>query len=142
MKKYIDYLFWKRTWFRGIFILLGIPSFIIIYLMVKYDFNNETARGVGIAVYLLLFILGLLDSNNIDSPPAPPVPKFWRYLFVNTETTCGKLRAHKYNKGEKQTYYTGTGKFIGGEQISQGYYYYKYTCDRCKDYFLTDSHMM
>lgn len=51
MKKYIDYLFWKRSWFRGFFFFIIPPKIL------------------------------LLDSEGMDSPPNPfkaKVPKRFR----------------------------------------------------------------
>jgi len=72
IKYLIDYLFWKRTWFRLWFIILpivplGLTFFIgfFIYLLGGNPYE-EGMKNVFIALYGGLFVLGMYDNNNMD----------------------------------------------------------------------------
>lgn len=71
IKKYIDYLFWKRTWFRLLFIILPTLA-IALVLCVNHFFGltfniNKTIM----AVYFILFIVAMYDNDDIDRPKNP-----------------------------------------------------------------------
>lgn len=71
VKKYIDYLFWKRTWFRLLFIMIPTLA-IVLGLCINHFFGmmfniNKTIM----TVYLLLFIVAMYDNSNIDTPENP-----------------------------------------------------------------------
>lgn len=72
IKKYIDYLFWKRTWFRALFILIPTLS-IIISLLINHLANEKLfdIRKSIMTIYFVLFIAAMIDNNNIDSPENP-----------------------------------------------------------------------
>ena len=71
MKKYIDYLFWKRTWFRVIFVMLPIIPFSLIVLLVFNGIDRETADGLAIALAVALLVLAILDNDDVDCPLNP-----------------------------------------------------------------------
>ncbi len=71
VKKYIDYLFWKRTWFRLLFIMLPTLA-IVLGLCINHFFGfmfniNKTIM----TIYLILFLVAMYDNNNIDTPENP-----------------------------------------------------------------------
>lgn len=72
IKKYIDYLFWKRTWFRIPFIVL--PTLAIIITILINDYMKEKVFNVNkIAsfIYLVLFSLAMYDNKDVDKPKNP-----------------------------------------------------------------------
>jgi hypothetical protein len=71
MKKYIDYLFWKRTWFRVLFILLPTLA-IALVLCVNHFFGKifDTNKTM-MVIYFILFILAMVDNKNVDTPENP-----------------------------------------------------------------------
>lgn len=71
IKKYIDYLFWKRTWFRALFIAIPTVA-IMLGLCINHFFGlmlniNKTIT----AIYLLLFFIAMYDNDHIDKPENP-----------------------------------------------------------------------
>lgn len=71
MKKYIDYLFWKRTWFRILFIIL--PTLAIIFgVCVNYYFGDMfNINKTVMALYLFMFIIAMYDNKGVDRPKNP-----------------------------------------------------------------------
>lgn len=72
IKKYIDYLFWKRTWFRALFIL--IPTAAIVMALVINHATNEKFFDIKksiMTIYLILFSVAMIDNDNIDTPENP-----------------------------------------------------------------------
>jgi len=71
MKKYIDYLFWKRTWFRVLFILLPTTA-IVLGLCINHFFEPIfNINKIMMTVYLILFFLAMYDNNDVDTPENP-----------------------------------------------------------------------
>lgn len=72
IKKYIDYLFWKRTWFRALFILIPTLS-IIIALSINHLVNEKLfdIKKTIMVMYFVLFIAAMYDNDNVDSPENP-----------------------------------------------------------------------
>jgi len=67
MKNKIDYLFWKRTWFRLIFILIPIlPVGLGLLISSIINADGETTRTIVMVSYAGIFLLGILDNNNMD----------------------------------------------------------------------------
>jgi len=72
IKAWIDYLFWKRTWFRFVFILIPIVPYLISYLFCWIIIGDmELVGKVLICVFLIFLGLGLLDNNNMDGCDKP-----------------------------------------------------------------------
>lgn len=79
MKKYIDYLFWKRTWFRMLFVLF--PSWLLICVLVAYYILPDhgsmllpyewTIKNIICAVYITTVVCAMIDNEDIDNPPNP-----------------------------------------------------------------------
>lgn len=71
MKKYIDYLFWKRTWFRLLFIMLPTLA-IVLGLCINHFFGDMiNINKTVMTIYLVLFIAAMYDNKNIDRPKNP-----------------------------------------------------------------------
>lgn len=72
IKKYIDYLFWKRTWFRVFFIMLPTSSIIsaLVINHVAEEKNFDIQKSIMI-IYFLLFFTARVDNDNIDTPENP-----------------------------------------------------------------------
>ena len=70
MKKYIDYLFWKRTWFRVFFIL--IPTWIVpvAYFIGIGAEGSDLRKAYGFFV-ILLWIACIVDNKEVDCPQNP-----------------------------------------------------------------------
>jgi len=67
LKNKIDYLFWKRTWFRIFFIAIPIVPAIITFALIYFlDITGESGKSTFIIVYISSILLGILDNNNID----------------------------------------------------------------------------
>jgi len=68
IKQKIDYLFWKRTWFRLIFLMTPILAIIIgLGCEAIFDIEDfENVRTIMMISYGALFLLGMLDNDNID----------------------------------------------------------------------------
>lgn len=69
IKDFIDWLFWKRIWFRVIFILF--PTWMIPFTWffhkqgwIKY-MGDENYRILIILIYLLFFALAIIDNEKI-----------------------------------------------------------------------------
>jgi hypothetical protein len=78
MKKYIDYLFWKRTWFRMFFVMIPTWLVPVVYLLYKLNWlpsdsktGGDDTRLLISILYLCGFGLGILDNENVDSPSNP-----------------------------------------------------------------------
>lgn len=69
MKRWIDYLFWKRTWFRMIFILFPVLAFFVTILL--YWLFNVDFKSTLIITYVIFFILGIIDNDNMDGVDMP-----------------------------------------------------------------------
>ena len=65
MKKYIDYLFWKRTWFRVSFILL--PTWIIIPIVFDVFGEPDSAlRNMWVLIVLASWVAAMIDNEDVD----------------------------------------------------------------------------
>ncbi len=70
MKKYIDYLFWKRTWFRVGFIML--PTWMMVPMVCGWFGEHDSAlRSFWMLVYVVTWIVAISDNDEVDSPPNP-----------------------------------------------------------------------
>lgn len=70
IKAYIDYLFWKRTWFRGLFIIL--PSWMIIPILTgNFGEPDSNIRWLWIMIYVFTLVIAAIDNKNVDNPPFP-----------------------------------------------------------------------
>lgn len=70
LKRYIDYLFWKRTWFRIFFVL--IPSWIVPFAyFLGFGEPNSDIRNIYCLAIVLMWMIALSDNDNIDNPPNP-----------------------------------------------------------------------
>ena len=70
MKKYIDYLFWKRTWFRLFFIL--IPGWIVSFaLILGIGEPDSNKRYTYIICTIIIWILAMIDTGNMDKVESP-----------------------------------------------------------------------
>jgi hypothetical protein len=69
MKKFIDWLFWKRIWFRMLFVL--IPTWMIPVIIISIKYGWVTWLGVWnfrillILLYLLFLSLAIIDNKKI-----------------------------------------------------------------------------
>lgn len=71
MKKYIDYLFWKRTWFRVLFLFLPIIPFGLIIFLRCNGVDEKTAKNIASLMMIMLWAAGIYDNENVDCPPNP-----------------------------------------------------------------------
>lgn len=71
MKKYIDYLFWKRTWFRVLFLVIPVAAILLIMLLQSAGLDQQLAKNITCVVYFFLFAFGVSDNENMDCPPNP-----------------------------------------------------------------------
>lgn len=74
MKKWIDYLFWKRTWFR-MFLIFPLWLLPIGYYMSKNcDMSPDSSgRSLLCLIYIIPVVLALIDNENVDNPPRPKI---------------------------------------------------------------------
>lgn len=72
IKEWIDYLFWKRKWFR-MFLLFPVWLLPIGYFMSKHiDMQPDSkCRMLLMFLYIIPLSLALLDNDNVDSPKKP-----------------------------------------------------------------------
>lgn len=76
IKSLIDYLFWKRTWFRMLFIIIPILpitfTFIICYSAYLLGSDPQPFLKPSLIWSLLtLYALGLHDNDNMDGCDEP-----------------------------------------------------------------------
>ena len=71
IKPWIDYLFWKRTWFRLAFIMFPIfpagVSFLFCWATNSLEYFRETFG----LTFLFLFVIGMEDNDNMDGCDKP-----------------------------------------------------------------------
>ncbi len=99
MKKYIDYLFWKRTWFRMFFVMIPTWMVPVVYALYKLhllpkdaDTGGDDTRLFISIMYLCGFALGIFDNDEVDSPPNPfkkKTPKRFK-TWVEASNYLGK----------------------------------------------------
>lgn len=71
IKSMIDYLFWKRTWFRLFFIMLPIAPILltigVCYLVYLVGGDPQPFLKPTLTIsFLVLFLLGIEDNHNMD----------------------------------------------------------------------------
>lgn len=67
MKKYIDFLFWKRNWFRYSFVYF--PVWMVPVLILKGD--DSDLLMVFLNLYFFIMALSLYDNKNVGGPDNP-----------------------------------------------------------------------
>ncbi len=71
MKKYIDYFFWKRTWFRIGFILFPTWAFIFLIFAPYSWVNWHYTKDIICFVYLISIVAAIMDNKCVNGPDNP-----------------------------------------------------------------------
>lgn len=68
MKEKIDFLFWKRTWFRLFFVIFPIAPvlFSAFFVFTLGITDIDVVKSLFGGAFVVLFLGGMADNNNMD----------------------------------------------------------------------------